>query len=156
MQIAAVETNDDMMSIVSSAFDNHAAKLVDCERAGAINAGWNERNDCGQNIRAPEYCGLCGRELRVDRERIAPNAERGPGSNGPQDRRRRQPHALLYCNLADRLGYDAGIPRRIRADRDLSNTHTQKQTASLWPMALRNSPKHTQGGGLLPSTYRFS
>ena len=70
--------NDDVAPIGTDTFDSSAVKLVDCERTSALDARWNQRNDRRQNIRAPEYGRVCGAELRIDRERKAPNADRGP------------------------------------------------------------------------------
>jgi hypothetical protein len=74
-QIAALQMNDDVASSGADTFDSSGVKLVDCERASALDARWNQRNDRWQNVGAPEYGRLCGGELRIDRERKAPNAE---------------------------------------------------------------------------------
>jgi hypothetical protein len=90
-----------------------------------------EDNDRRKCLRSPEYRRLIGRKPWIDGETRAPNAGRGLRSSCPRSRRRRRLLGRSSRSLLDTPGYVAGIPTRSRADRDVSGSHFQRETASL-------------------------
>jgi hypothetical protein len=124
---------DQISSVSTESLGEHSSKLCGIKRPSMgkpFGCGF-EDNDRRKCLRSPEYRRLIGRKPWIDGETRAPNAGRGLRSSCPRSRRRRRLLGRSSRSLLDTPGYVAGIPTRSRADRDVSGSHFQRETASL-------------------------
>jgi hypothetical protein len=110
-----------------------------------------EQDQVRQHLWPPEDGRLIGSKLRVDRERLAPNARQGARVVIPRLLRRRRPPEQWCCSLLDRQDCDAGIPTRTQVDRDPSGSHVGSMTASWRPVASLVSARCVTRKGCPPS-----